>query len=145
MASSVGPSIWFKFLIPWYCVTLPSAVYFMVVRAMEWRQSKRILIFILSLFSAYSVVLFWMKLIHSYTWFNHGPSYSYLMTKDDNTLDGSDLFEIVGLHLAALGPLVGLYILYVFVAAWSRKIFRRHGNQGTPCISTVQQIQGGAV
>lgn len=142
LMSNVGPSIWLKFLIPWYCITLPSAVYFMVVLGIERRRFKRILIPIFLFLISYTTSLFWVKFTAGYNWSDHGVSYFYLLSKNDNSWDGSDLYEIAVLNLAASGLLVGLYIIYVLVAALSRKIFRRRGNGNTPCGSAVQQMQG---
>lgn len=128
LGSYEGPSALLSLFVPWYLITLPSAVYFMIIVGLQWRHSKRILIPSFLVLASYSGVL-WPNLVQIYV-----RNLQWLPFFEKSTrLDKSR--NALLLHVVALAILVAAYIFYVMVTALVRKRSLRAGVGET---STIQ-------
>jgi len=105
---------------PWYFVTLPSAMYFMVIFGIEARGSKRISIATFFITGSYSCLL-WPRLTISFMCLFRGGA----APKESVAPEGCSELRVGLFHSMVFTAFTLLYILTVCMTALSPALFRR--------------------
>jgi len=114
-----GPSEALRLLIPWYLITLPSAVYFMALLGFQWRRCHRFIIFLTFLvLAAYSTAT-WPVSTHAVMLH---MSWNYFLPSHDTAIRGTqDFWKCLLLQIITLAVLLSMYIFGVLVVGLVRK------------------------